>query len=265
MSNNQRLLGNQDRLETVNQLNSDQPINVEPIKTNQIGISAAVSLFVSKTASDTVLASTINSITFTTNSPLVGDIISFTSGANSGLQIKVKSVLGQTAIIVNNFTSIPTSGDTFDILNYRYPITDDTGSITIAPLTNISVVKAQLQDNTGNGITSTTVDSKQALDVNTVTGINVNTSNIATVFSTSVSETSVQILASNTIRKGITIYNDSANSVYVSTQTPATSNTNLFAIVPSFSVFQFNYINYTGIIYAIRTAGNGAVVITEFT
>lgn len=42
---------------------------------------------------------------------------------------------------------------------------DASGRLIISPLTNASVVKAQLQDNSGNGITSTLINSKQRLDV----------------------------------------------------------------------------------------------------
>jgi len=43
---------------------------------------------------------------------------------------------------------------------------DSSGRIIVSPLTNASIVKAQVQDNSGNGITSTTINSKQRLDVN---------------------------------------------------------------------------------------------------
>jgi hypothetical protein len=42
---------------------------------------------------------------------------------------------------------------------------DSSGRQIIAPLVNTSVVKAQLQDNAGNGLTSTLINSKQRLDV----------------------------------------------------------------------------------------------------
>jgi hypothetical protein len=42
---------------------------------------------------------------------------------------------------------------------------DSSGRLIIAPLTNTSVVKSQLQDNAGNGLTSTTSGAYQSLDV----------------------------------------------------------------------------------------------------
>jgi hypothetical protein len=42
---------------------------------------------------------------------------------------------------------------------------DSSARLIISPLTNASVVKSQLQDNAGNGITSTLINSKQRLDV----------------------------------------------------------------------------------------------------
>jgi hypothetical protein len=43
---------------------------------------------------------------------------------------------------------------------------DSSGRLIIAPLTNSSIVKSQLQDDAGAGITSTLVSAKQSLDVN---------------------------------------------------------------------------------------------------
>lgn len=48
---------------------------------------------------------------------------------------------------------------------------DSSGRLIISPLTNASIVKAQLQDNSGNGLTSTTVGSTQALDVDVVLSV----------------------------------------------------------------------------------------------
>lgn len=50
---------------------------------------------------------------------------------------------------------------------------DSSGRQIVAPLTNTSIVKAQLQDNAGTGLTSTLVSAKQSLDVNVVNGVSV--------------------------------------------------------------------------------------------
>lgn len=132
MRNTDRLLGGFDRNELPTQLNSDQNITSEPIKTNQIGLSVAAATFVYNVFSDVVsTGSTINTVVLTTHTIQVGDILSFTSGALSGLQIKVKSVNGLTVTVVNNLPSIPVSGVTLDILRYRFPLTDSSGNVNV--------------------------------------------------------------------------------------------------------------------------------------
>lgn len=134
MKNTDRLFGGFDNLELPTQLISDQNITSEPVKSNQIGLSVAASMFVIRITTDAVgAAPSINSVTLT-SAPQVGDILSFTSGTLSGLQIKVKSVVGLVATVVNNFPSIPTPGDTLDILRYRYPLVDSSGVVTVTAL-----------------------------------------------------------------------------------------------------------------------------------
>ncbi len=132
MRDTNRLMGALDSLETLDQLVSDQNLTAEPIKTNQIGLSVAASIFVSTEFSDIVASSTINSVTLTTNTAQLGDIISFTSGTLTGLQIKIKSVDGLVNTLVSDLPSLPAPGDTVDILRYRYPKVDSSGIIPIS-------------------------------------------------------------------------------------------------------------------------------------
>lgn len=135
--NTDRLLGGFDRNELSTQLISDQNVTAEPIRQNQIGLTIASNLFVTKPESDVVASgSTSNVIVLTTNTLQVGDIVSFTSGSLTGTQVKVKSVDGFNVTLVNNLSSIPTAGNTVDILRYIYPLTDSTGTI------NVNVVSA---------------------------------------------------------------------------------------------------------------------------
>ncbi len=74
---------------------------------------------------------------------------------------------------------------------------------------------------------------------------------------------SVQIAAANSSRKGFVIYNNGANTVYISFANPATSA----ACVLPIATFQpgiFMYpICYSGALYAIRNAGSGACSVWE--
>src|SRR6266403_820089 len=89
-------------------------------------------------------------------------------------------------------------------------------------------------------------------------------SDATTVTSVNVATSSVQLIGANPNRKGMRIYNNSSNSIYLTSVSPANSGTNLFAIVATFTAFEFNNILYRGPVYGIRNAGTGAVITTEF-
>lgn len=107
--------------------------------------------------------------------------------------------------------------------------------------------------------------STTSLPVNPVTVVATATVSVSPVITTS----SVKIVNANPARKALVLYNNSANSVYLSTATPATSGTNLFYILPTFTQVSLTQLMpntvYTGAIYGIRNAGTGSVVVTEFT
>lgn len=87
----------------------------------------------------------------------------------------------------------------------------------------------------------------------------------ATATSTTVATSAVQIIGSNPTRKGMKLYNNSANSVYVSAGVPpCNSSSTLFAIIPTFANYDFSTTLYIGSLCAIRNAGTGNVVVTEF-
>ncbi len=73
------------------------------------------------------------------------------------------------------------------------------------------------------------------------------------------------IIAANPDRKGLIIYNNSANSVYLAYGSPASSSTNMTRILPTFTQFIMEVPIYTGPIYGIRNAGSGTCLVTQLT
>ncbi len=82
---------------------------------------------------------------------------------------------------------------------------------------------------------------------------------------TSVLIASVQILAANPMRKGFVVFNNSANSCYISPDNPviAASCMRLVATFASWEVY--GPAVYTGALYCIRNSGSGNVTVWELT
>jgi len=80
---------------------------------------------------------------------------------------------------------------------------------------------------------------------------------------------STLIIAANAARLGLILFNQSANSIYLSTKTPAVASTTTFYILPTFTQVSIGFLTpgqiYTGAIYGIRNSGTGTVICTEFT
>lgn len=74
-----------------------------------------------------------------------------------------------------------------------------------------------------------------------------------------------QIVAANPLRRGLFIYNNSANSIYISYSTTASSSTKLTIILATFATWTMPYPIYTGALSAVRNAGTGNALITELT
>lgn len=73
------------------------------------------------------------------------------------------------------------------------------------------------------------------------------------------------VLPANTARKGFIIYNNSANSVYL-TYGPVSTGSTCTRILATFTQYEsLGPVVYTGQISAIRNAGAGTLVITELT
>ena len=79
-----------------------------------------------------------------------------------------------------------------------------------------------------------------------------------------VSTTSSLLIGKNMGRKGLRLFNNSSNSIYISTQCHASSSTNLFAIIATFQSIDLSNPVYTGQVCGIRNSGTGNVVVTEF-
>lgn len=81
--------------------------------------------------------------------------------------------------------------------------------------------------------------------------------------SASVLLSSVLVLPANYDRKGLIIYNNSSNSVYLTFARTSASNT-CTRILAAFTQWDMlGPVVYTGAIAAIRNAGSGTLVITE--
>lgn len=86
-----------------------------------------------------------------------------------------------------------------------------------------------------------------------------------TTTSASVATASVQIIGANPSRSSFMLYNNSANSCYVNFG-PTASSSACSLIIPTFATWAWPFANidYTGAISAIRNAGTGTIILTEF-
>lgn len=79
-----------------------------------------------------------------------------------------------------------------------------------------------------------------------------------------ITTTSQLIIGASSYRIGLILYNNSANSVYISFGSPANSATNMSLIVATFTHWTMVQPIFMGPIYGIRNAGTGTVLVTEF-
>ena len=80
----------------------------------------------------------------------------------------------------------------------------------------------------------------------------------------SIATTSVKVLNENPRRLGMLIYNNSSNSVYIAFDTTVNSANHMTAIIPTFASWSAPTPCYMGAVSAIRNAGAGALMITEW-
>lgn len=86
----------------------------------------------------------------------------------------------------------------------------------------------------------------------------------ASMYATSaIGTNSVIITQANWQRKALYLYNNSANTVYISFSTSANSNTNMTLPITTFTTWTMLTPIYCGPISGIRNAGTGTVLVTE--
>lgn len=96
---------------------------VEPIRQHQHGSSVLAHASVRLVGTDAVEAlSTQSVIVATAHAALVGDVIRFTSGVESGKEVKVFSVATNSITLVEDLPTAPVAADTFEILRHKYPL-----------------------------------------------------------------------------------------------------------------------------------------------
>ena len=112
---------------------------VEPIRSNQFGMSVLSHEFVELIDTDIAeTGSSIISIIATGHIAKRGDVIKFTSGLLSGVQVKVVDhAVNNNAIPANEITLgetlpvAPSNGDTFSIYRHAYPVVNSSGSVSV--------------------------------------------------------------------------------------------------------------------------------------
>lgn len=75
---------------------------------------------------------------------------------------------------------------------------------------------------------------------------------------------SVQLVSSNTSRKGISIYNFSTAALFLSYATPATQNNFFMAMEPGAFLMLDQQLLVTSPIYGIWSAANGSAQVTQY-
>ncbi len=146
------------------------------------------------------------------------------------------------------------------------PVILDGGSIPALPLpTGAASEATQSQVYTQLTALSTAIATLNSA-VSTLLGKHsASTSTISVSTTIPVNPNSVQIVAANANRKGLIIYNNSANSIYVAFAATANSANNLTVIVPTFTSYIMQFPIYTGVLAATRNSGSGSAIVTELT
>lgn len=96
------------------------------------------------------------------------------------------------------------------------------------------------------------------------------TSSTATVTASAViTTTAIKIIGANANRKGLSLYNNSANSVYLKLGAAGNGGTDMTAILATFAQLSISQLYlgviWTGEVWGIRNAGTGQVIATELT
>lgn len=135
-------------------------------------------------------------------------------------------------------------------------------------LSALSPLSTGVKQDTGNTTLSTIATTLSTISTtltNLLAKFTSSTATITTSAAIPVSPSSVQIIGANVNRKGLYIYNNSANSIYVAYGSANTGSI-VTQIIPTFASFIVPATAvYTGPVYATRNAGSGSAVVTELT
>jgi hypothetical protein len=106
---------------------------VQPIREQQHGVDVAAHVFFQVIGADAAEAlSTTRTIVATAHAALVGDVISWTSGALITKEYRVSAVSTNAITIAELMSVAPTAADTFNILRQKAPTVNSSGAIGIS-------------------------------------------------------------------------------------------------------------------------------------
>lgn len=89
--------------------------------------------------------------------------------------------------------------------------------------------------------------------------------NSAITVSPVITTISVLIAPANAARKGLYLYNNSANTIYVSFATTCNSSNFMTFPIATFATWAMPLPIYTGALAGIRNSGTGTIIVTELT
>jgi hypothetical protein len=139
-----------------------------PIREYQNGLSVQASVYYYQVASLVVGPSPIaNTITAAANGSRRGDVIRFTSGVQSGIEVFVlDNPDANTITLSDTMTYVPSPGDTFLVLRPRVPIVDANGNVVVSG--TITTAQAPNANASFVQLTVTAAESSSAAPANAV-------------------------------------------------------------------------------------------------
>lgn len=107
---------------------------VEPVGDDQHGLTVISRTFSMVVGTDAVEAlSTVNTIVATAHLVKGGDVIRFTTGALTGTEVRVESVIDANSfLLVDELTAAPAATDQFEILRSKQPIVNADGTLPVS-------------------------------------------------------------------------------------------------------------------------------------
>jgi hypothetical protein len=106
---------------------------IEPVRLDQHALSVIAHEFMRVVGTDTAeTGSTVESIVATAHAAQKGDVIRFTSGALSGVEVKVASTSTNAIVPGEDLASAPANTDAFQILRHKYPTVTAAGEVNVS-------------------------------------------------------------------------------------------------------------------------------------